>query len=267
MSIADDISITFHSRQQNSANFREVINDLTLLGPRLCNIGSSDYWEGIKINPDITHAFTLYGASQSKVRNARPALKAFALIKDGYSCSRAQVQRDKGGRFVKRSADILKAKSTTSVAHCDVSHVGTWYIELFCAVEKQGGRLMDHVIQTAKKRGIQYITLSALPYVVNYYRNKYGFRLTLSDNKCQETDAMKRVADRHSKMMFDSVASALQSREFKPVLKQASAEGLAMKKNVDEHSCSSIQSCAEDGLFMVLCLKSHQILPVTVKRK
>jgi hypothetical protein len=158
--------------------------------------------------------------------------EAFALLKDGFNFQT-------GGKG--------KARDTV-------------YIDLIC-----GGPymkiLMAEMLAMFKREGLKYVTLSALPNVILWYKKLFGFNLSFS---CTESKAHQRALDAIMKRKkVYSTQEVLTDSQFQKFLKQLSKQNLSFAKTMNISRCDNSydpdnsNSCVHYGYFMKLCLDSQ----------
>ena len=108
--------------------------------------------------------------------------------------------------------------------------------------------------------GINRVTLDALPQVINYYRNKFGFRLSKT---CHEDHSVEQViAGMSPKPNFTSLPEVHADPEMVQLLNLIIDMGLSANPNcmaaraegIRNNSIDYLQVCSSDGYLMTLCL-------------
>lgn len=125
------------------------------------------------------------------------------------------------------------------------------FIDLLCA-RGVGKALLNHAVQYAKEHNIGFITLHAIPYVINYYRN-FGFRINKNPRACSDD---KRVAKLYGpkteKKKFATIDESLQDKAFVSVIRKL----MDLKINVKDDK--DFEEKLTHGFPMVLCVKSKK---------
>jgi len=126
------------------------------------------------------------------------------------------------------------------------------YIDVICAAGA-AKRILEVVYDKARKLGKQFVTLSAMPGVINFYRRQ-GFIHTAES--CNERSDISAAAIRNglSDIKFSNDNSALKHRKFKQFL-----DRLAVGKLVADKECVGAVGCSEMGYSMSKCLYSDAV--------
>lgn len=209
-----------------------------------CKIGGEFYWNNILNefkNPVIQPI--LYVVKMTTDDETRELL-GFCLIRKGKLCR----------------------IGSNNVPVCEY-YDDAWYIEYICTKQGQGyGRkFITHIHNTAIDSGIKNITLSALPYVIPFYYG-LGYRLTF-DTSCMESAEIsslaaelraeiKRRISAGEKIPID-VEDLLKDDAFSKLILACLRQNLSTRK-LDGADCDSNSSCAEDGLYMIICLGKRE---------
>lgn len=214
-----------------------------------CGIGDEGFWTTFTSDFHIDRILFLYTHAND------PQPSGFVAIKQGYRC---QSDQDRPG-----------------YANCSYRNADTWYIELICAnnadgVKGKGGWLLDEVKRAAQAQGVNYITLSALPYVVTYYYQK-GFKVTM-DPKCYEPQELSKLASTirahvasgayAKKAKGDPLDAPFHDPKFVKFLTAAIARGFTQNRHmlegryVGQEQKRKLMN-ARDGIYMTLCLKNR----------
>lgn len=119
------------------------------------------------------------------------------------------------------------------------------YVDVICA-KGVGKKILQRVYENAQHMGKRFITLSALPHVIHFYR-KEGF--IHSENACVEHDNIKRVARESAHMRFKTNNQAITNESFRKLLLILIKHGL-----VSDKSCREINVCKDNGFLMTKCL-------------
>ncbi len=215
-----------------------------------CGIGSHEFWQNFVDNDKINLILTLRTGPKQTVTG-------FVAIKKGYRCI----------------PDVTKP----GFSICSYDHDDTWYIELICAqshqmdgIKGKGGWLLDEVRQKATSEGIQFITLSALPYVVTYYYDR-GYRLSMDVN-CKEpaelTMLAKRIREKMTEGKFgvpnvEPLHQPFHDSDFIEFLKLAVTKGFTSNRHMFEgeylaETQTDVEENAVDGVYMTLCLPKRE---------
>lgn len=120
------------------------------------------------------------------------------------------------------------------------------YIDIICA-SGVGKRILQEVYKIGKEMQKKYITLSALPRVINFYR-KEGF--IHSENGCKEKKSIERIAKQVSHLRFADDKTAKSHDEFQNLLLS-----LISHRLVTDKRCRKIDSCSSMGYSMTKCLQ------------
>lgn len=220
---------------QNESDFFRLLNDIHKNFKGICNLGVASYWNNFKKSETISRILLL--------KESGDAWTGFAAIHDGYQCF-----------------PDLKEPGTAVCTDGNRS----WYVELICAktddgVKGRGSAMIDAIKRAAEADGREYVTLSALPYVVMWYYNQ-GFRLTL-DSSCAEPPELTALAARirDERKRFTSDKDAFSDPTFVTFLKRAVAFGLGANRHKYKNEMSGCdekepEDCASDGVYMTLCL-------------
>lgn len=119
------------------------------------------------------------------------------------------------------------------------------YVDIICA-SGVGKKILQEVYKAGKEMEKKYITLSALPRVINFYR-KEGF--LHSENGCKEKQLITRIAEQVSHLRFSSDKNAILHEEFQQLLLS-----LISHKLVTDKRCRKITSCSSMGYSMTKCI-------------
>lgn len=225
-----------------------------------CAIGDDGFWKGFISDIHIDRLLYVYLSKEDKT----PV--GFVAIKQGFRCV-ADPKRE-------------------GYSLCSYRNSNAWYIELICAdntdgIKGKGGWMLDEVKRAAQAEGIDYLTLSALPYVVTYYYQK-GFQVTM-DPKCYEPQALTAIADELQKHIAsgqyakkakgDPLQAPFRDPKFIKFLTEAVAHGLTRNRQKLGHAYLAederkVAMNAVDGVYMSLCLRNRtmEIQPVTRTR-
>lgn len=127
------------------------------------------------------------------------------------------------------------------------------YIDLVCGAG-HGKRLIQESIDLAKAEGLSYVTLSAVAYIVNYYR-KLGF---INSRTCHEDPAVTKKAATVADKKFRNYGEAVKDKAFTSFLNLLSHHHLTKDPN-----CKTVPQCDDLGYDMVYCIGG----PRTPKQK
>ena len=119
------------------------------------------------------------------------------------------------------------------------------YVDIICA-SGVGKKILQEVYKTGREMKKKYITLSALPRVINFYR-KEGF--LHSENGCKEKLLITRIAEQVSHLRFSNDTSAKTHGEFQKLLLELIGHRLVTDKR-----CRRIDSCSSMGYTMTKCI-------------
>lgn len=125
------------------------------------------------------------------------------------------------------------------------------FIDLLCS-RGVGRALLDNVVEFAKENKINFITLHALPYVINYYRN-FGFRVNRNPRSCSDD---KRFTELYNSSMekkkFATIDESLEDKAFVSVIQQL------MKLKINVKDGKDFEEKLTHGFPMVLCIRSKR---------
>lgn len=225
-----------------------------------CGIGDDGFWKGFIADFHIDRLLFLY-LDES---DTKPV--GFVAIKQGYRC--------------------VPDPKRAGYSVCSYKNSDTWYIELICAhnadgIKGKGGWMLDEVKRAAKASHIDYITLSALPYVITYYYQK-GFQVTM-DPKCYEPQALTTLAEdlrQHvasgqyaKKAKGDPLQAPFRDPKFVKFLLEAIARGFTRNRQKLRNTYLAKDEQKEvmnavDGVFMTLCLRNQtmELEPVKARK-
>ena len=237
-----EFDFAWHTRaEEGNREFSRLLTSITFQFQNVCGIGDAKYWRNFTNNTKITRVLEIFSASDP---TQPPSRTGFVAIKDGYQC---------------RPHPNKKGYSMCSYNN------NSWYVELICSVSDnvpgKGTALLTEVKNAAIKAGVEYITMSALPYVIFFYA-KLGYQLTLDAN-CIENEQLKmmatRIRTRLRELNYKSMDDPFERRdeEFIEFLKMCVAQGLAYSRQESaDHKSVDCQDeeCAVDGIYMTLCL-------------
>jgi len=210
-------------------DFLNLLGDIHQQFYETCELGDDRYWGRFRRDLTLTRILKYYDETED---GSRGPWTGFVAIRDGYQCF---------------------ATPDPSRAKCTLGNE-SWYIELICAVSGggRGPKLMAEVMEAGEDSNIRYLTLSALPRVMMWY-HRLGFKFTL-DTSCTEDQRLSDLADDLRRVRRNSKGDDFfDSSEMADFLRLAVASGLGMKRNRGE-TCDDDVSCAEDGIYMVMCL-------------
>ena len=130
-------------------------------------------------------------------------------------------------------------------------HEDSVYIEVICAQKGYGRYLIARIIQYATDAGYTHLSLSALSYVINYYR-KFGFRLS-SELNCVESEEIERAANAVANLQFANDSETVSNSEFLKFLQL-----LVDSHHTADKDCDDVESCNINGYPMTLCLAPNK---------
>jgi hypothetical protein len=228
-------------RKSAGRDFSSMLSKIEQEFQNECKLGTDDYWMNFRRNLSITRLLLMYEDRE---------WTGFVAIKEGYQCF----------------PDRVPGSGVCSGGHA------SWYIELICAkssntVKGRGSAMIGEVTRKAIEQGQEYVTLSALPYVIMWYYG-LGFRLTM-DTSCAEPAALTELAAsiRQAKARFANDNEAFSNPEFLNFLRTAVTFGLGSRRMRSENllpvGCNTLEECAVDGIYMTLCLpkKTMELSP------
>ena len=135
------------------------------------------------------------------------------------------------------------------------------HVHLLLVCAKTGTRgiglqLMDRFIADAKAQGLQRVTLDALPQVIQYYRKKYGFKLS---KQCEEShDVTERLSVLEGRPPFRSMDDTFEDPEMVQLLNLVIESDLSADPKCKQLKAAEdpdyLQVCSSSGYFMTLCL-------------
>lgn len=190
----------------------------------LCDNIGSIYWDSIKKDID---AFYIYGKPIGPYSIGSELIKGFLIAK-----------------FYPDHAHIL----------------------LVCARRGTSGiglRLIDRFIEDVRAKGYNQVTLDALPQVIKYYRNKFGFKLSKT---CEEDPAVQQSLTEMASFNqpnFLSMDEVHQDPYMVGLLNRIIDLGLAANPGCKAARTLSrrrkdldyLNTCSTDGYTMTLCLE------------
>lgn len=119
------------------------------------------------------------------------------------------------------------------------------YVDIICA-SGVGKKILQEVYKAGREMRKKYVTLSALPRVINFYR-KEGF--IHSENGCKEKQSTETIAKQVSHLRFSSDKDAILHDDFQKLLLLLISERLVTDKR-----CRKIDSCSSMGYSMTKCI-------------
>lgn len=135
---------------------------------------------------------------------------------------------------------------------------GHAHILLVCAkpnVKGGGLRLIETCISDMISQNANTITLEALPQVINYYRNKFNFKLS---RICSEDPEINRLGNLIAQRRFSTIDEARADSDMVRLLNQLIEAGLSsdpkcleMYANKDD---DYLAQCSSSGYWMTLCI-------------
>lgn len=119
------------------------------------------------------------------------------------------------------------------------------YVDIICA-KGVGKHILREVYNQGYKLKKKYITLSALPRVINFYR---GEQFIHTEKDCNENSIITNMAEKVKGLRFKSDEDAQSHKTFNTFLK------LLMKhKLVADKRCRRVDTCSISGYSMTKCL-------------
>lgn len=128
----------------------------------------------------------------------------------------------------------------------------TVYIDVICTMSGYGTSLIHTIIDYATVNNYAHVNLSALAYVINYYR-RLGFRLS-EDQTCMEPEDVATLADRVSNLRFRTSTEALENPDYVTFL-----QSLVDNHIVHDKACTSVEECSQTGYSMTFCTNTTNI--------
>ena len=119
------------------------------------------------------------------------------------------------------------------------------YVDIICA-SGVGKKILQEVYKAGREMRKKYVSLSALPRVINFYR-KEGF--IHSENGCKENQSTTTIAKRVSHLRFSSDKDAISHDDFQKLLLL-----LINQRLVTDKRCRKIVSCSSMGYSMTKCI-------------
>lgn len=202
--------------QQDRRRFKAALATIAREFRGACRIGSDAFWRSLVAKDEYT-GLLLH-------RNDRRRVDGFLLFTEGYHCRR-------GGRCGR------------------TANYPAWYVNLVCASGAGSGAgvaLLEQFEALARARGVKYLTMHALPYVIGYYR-RFGYKF--SQDGCSEPAALRDAYERAARK-FSNDGEPFRDRKFAAFMRQALAKGLGH----DGKKCGTGLSCARDGLYLSKCI-------------
>uniref|UniRef100_A0A6C0EL78 N-acetyltransferase domain-containing protein n=1 Tax=viral metagenome TaxID=1070528 RepID=A0A6C0EL78_9ZZZZ len=108
-----------------------------------------------------------------------------------------------------------------------------YYIDVICA-KGVGSRLINTILLQARMQRIRFVTLSALPNVITYYR-KFGFVNTAPHETCGTREMTRKLA----KLTHEDIPDFLTY--------------LISKGHVRKKWCTKVETCDSEGYPMTWC--------------
>lgn len=236
-------NFVWHTREKERREFSQLLMTIAFTFRDICGIGSNTFWKDFQANVKINRVLELYTAmDDNKEMDYR---SGFVAIKEGYQC--------------------VPHPNRKGYALCTYGNPKTWYIDLICSkndmIKGKGVAMLEEVRREAIANNIEYITLSALPYVILYYA-KVGFQLTMDTSCVEDTELhalSQKIMSNLKKYQYKSINDPFEQNDedFMNLLKLAVVNGLAHGRQstgsfkVDE--CDGVD-CTTDGVYMTLCL-------------
>tara|TARA_B100001093_G_C26776215_1_gene992521 strand:- start:943 stop:1425 length:483 start_codon:yes stop_codon:yes gene_type:complete len=119
------------------------------------------------------------------------------------------------------------------------------YVDVICA-RKVGKKLLNEMYEFARRNKVEYIQLSALPHVINFYKKE---RFVHSEKGCIADEKTRKVSDMVKGYEFKDFKDVMKNRDFVKFL-----EHLRKQKLVANKKCTSVAKCSEDGYTMTRCI-------------
>lgn len=200
-------------------------------------------WRALRRRPSAE--FEMLARAEPRFQTALNALTEPKLVD---ALCKGQVDADyvrRNARFVDLVLMRKRRGSVEAFALVEKPSDGRWHVLVICA-RAGGAELMRQLVTAAQRSGVQRVTLDALPHVINFYRNLFGFQLSTA---CREARDVKASADAQREKRFRARAEALNDPEFVALLERLVAAQLAANKR-----CRKASTCSIDGYRMTLCL-------------
>lgn len=118
------------------------------------------------------------------------------------------------------------------------------YLDVICAKPGVGKSIIDEVSKQVVMHKKKYLVLSAVTYVINYYK-KMGF--FHGKRKCSTSENMKNLEEKTRRLKFKTDDNALKNKDFKKLLL------VLVKKKMTSEKCKTVPKCAEYGFVMTKC--------------
>jgi hypothetical protein len=119
------------------------------------------------------------------------------------------------------------------------------YVDIICA-SGVGKKILKVVYKAGREMRKKFVTLSALPRVINFYRKEGFFH---SENGCKENQLITRIAEQVSHLRFSDDKTAKTHDEFQELLLS-----LIRHRLVTDKRCRRIDSCSSMGYSMIKCI-------------
>ena len=119
------------------------------------------------------------------------------------------------------------------------------YLDVICAKPGIGKQILDSAADLTKKNDRKYLILSAMPYVINYYR-KMGF--FYGKKKCKLNDDLKTLNENLKHKKFKNMNGAISNEEYKQLLL------VLIQKKMTGKYCRSVGECSNVGFAMTKCV-------------
>lgn len=161
-----------------------------------------------------------------------------------------------------------KRVMVTGFAILNHEPINSVYIDVICA-KGYGKQMMEKIEEYARSEGKKFIHLSALPHVINYYRN-LGFVHSTTDF-CREPHLVTKQAEKVKKLRFTKkkikgewyteAEMAVRDKKFNDLLKVLIRQKFAKDKmcrgsglGYMKYKGEDINGCSVDGYIMRKCL-------------
>jgi len=118
------------------------------------------------------------------------------------------------------------------------------YLDVICAKPGVGKSIIDEVSKQVIMHKKKYLVLSAVTYVINYYKRMGFFH---GKRKCSTNDNMKNLEDETRHLKFSNDNNAMKNKKFKKLLLTL------VKKKMTAGTCRTVPQCVEYGFVMTKC--------------
>lgn len=119
------------------------------------------------------------------------------------------------------------------------------YLDVVCAKPGIGKQILDAAAELTKTNKMKYLILSAMPYIINYYR-KMGF--VYGKKECKLNDDLKTLNENLKHKRFKNMNGAITNEEYKKLLL------VLVQKKMTGKYCRAVGECSQVGFAMTKCV-------------